>query len=346
MLDRLKGARTDQTDAGASKGDQAKDAGMPRFQPQPGGFGRRAVPVGAAPAGMGNVIAAPAGTAPAATGAPADTAPRTSTIQIMTDPMAFDSAPAASAQPQFRKPEQRPAASAPANANANTTANGGWVASAATEAMPALGDISTRIADWLMREMKDGRGIHCETILTAIGALAGYSAQQALWEGMVKPGKLAISEAFKIVETPSGAIYFFGDALDQLLASVEPRHLSIWKIVAGGVLGGGGEHLPEMDNLLRHCAATAGTAQFGLPRLPDDHLPSILPRSALERFWPGARLLLALAAPLTWPLHMAGAAQKLMQQMKGSIAPDLAVKIVMEAAVPMSRVDPSTVPNN
>jgi hypothetical protein len=58
------------------------------------------------------------------------------------------------------------------------------------------------------------------------------------------------------------------------------------------------------------------------------------------------RLLLALAEPLTWPLHMAYAAQKLMLAMKGSITPDLAVKIVMEAAVPMSRVDPTTVPNN
>jgi hypothetical protein len=35
-----------------------------------------------------------------------------------------------------------------------------------------------------------------------------------------------------------------------------------------------------------------------------------------------------------------------MAAMRGSIAPDLAVRIVMEAAVPMSRVDPTTVPND
>jgi hypothetical protein len=104
--------------------------------------------------------------------------------------------------------------------------------------------------------------------------------------------------------------------------------------------------VPNVNDLLRHSAATAGTSAFGLPRLPDDHLPSILPRAALERFWPGARLLLGLADPLQWPLLTAHAAQKLMLAMKGSIAPDLAVTIVMEAAVPMSRVDPTTVPNN
>jgi hypothetical protein len=222
---------------------------------------------------------------------------------------------------------------------------GSWSA-ASTLAQAGLGDTPTRIADWLMRELKDQRGIHCETLLTVIGALAGYAAQQALWEGMVKPGKLAIAQAFKVVETSSGATYFFGDTLDSLLVSMEPKHVSVWKIVAGSALTAGGDHLPNPADLLRHCAATAGTSAFGLPRLPDDHLPSILPRAAVERFWPGARLLLSLADPLQWPLLMAHAAQKLMLAMKGSIAPDLAVKIVMEAAVPMSRVDPTTVPND
>src|SRR5262245_25045022 len=293
MLDRLKGARAADTEPTDQKRVETKFGdGMPRFQPQPGGFGRRATPVG--------------GSAP--------------------QPKEINPA-AGSGQPQFHKPD--------------TT---GTVAIAGGE--PALGDIPTRIADWLMRELKDERGIHCETMLTVVGALAGYAAQQALWEGMVKPGKLAIQEAFKVVETSSGETYFFGESLDTILASMEPKHLSIWKIVAGGVLAQGGEHLPVMASLFRHCEATAGTSQFGLPRLPDDHLPSILPRMALDRYWPGARLFLTLAEPLTWPLHMANAAQKVMQAMKGALAPDLAVKIVMEAAVPMSRVDPTTVPNN
>ena len=299
MLDRLKGARSAETETPDQKQVETRFGdGLPRFQPQPGGFGRRTTPVGA----------------PAA--------------------QARESEPAAgsSAQPQFRKPEQQSDAAAALGSSA--------------AAGPTLGDIPTRIADWLMRELKDPRGIHCETILTAIGALAGYAAQQALWEGMVKPGKLAISEAFTVMETPSGATYFFGDTLDALLASMEPKHLSIWKIVAGGTLAQGGDHLPDIGNLLRHCAATVGTSAFGLPRLPDEHLPSIMPRAALERFWPGIRLLLTLAEPLHWPLHVANAAQKLMHQMKGAIAPDLAVRIIMEAAVPMSRVDPATVPNN
>lgn len=315
MLDRVKGEPADQTEAEDRKKDERKlDSGMPRFQPLPGGFGRRATPVAGAAEGRAGEI--------------------TLTAQTTPGPM-----PASAPVPVPRKAEQPagPVGFARLTVNAAAAGQGSG---------PMLGDVPTRIADWLMRELKDQRGVHCETMLTVVGALAGYAAQQALWEGMVKPGKLAISQAFKVVEMPSGETFFFGDALDALLASMEPKHLSIWKIVAGSALTGGGEHLPDIASLFRHCEATAGTSQFGLPRLPDDHLPSILPRLALERFWPGARLLLALAEPLTWPLHMANAAQKLMLAMKGSIAPDLAVKIVMEAAVPMSRVDPTTVPNN
>jgi hypothetical protein len=331
MLERLKGPRPDkteaQTEAEDRKRDEARD-GMPRFNPQPGGFGRRATPV------AGN---------PANSDSPGKPAARTAEIEIEVG---------AAPQPQFRKPDPRPAAgnddaASPTTSQPASPAGGGWSTSVQSPpAQQSLGDTPTRIADWLMRELKDQRGIHCETLLTVIGALAGYAAQQALWEGMVKPGKLAIGQAFSVVETPSGATYFFGDTLDTLLVSTEPKHVSVWKIVAGGVLATGGPHLPNVNDLLRHSAATAGTSAFGLPRLPDDHLPSILPRAALERFWPDARMLLALSEPLQWPLLMAHAAQKLMLAMKGSIAPDLAVKIVMEAAVPMSRVDPATVPNN
>ncbi|MEZ5830665.1 MAG: hypothetical protein R3D05_05760 [Dongiaceae bacterium] len=311
----MKGARSEQPDAADRKRGEANAAtpfgdGLPRFQPQPGGFGRRATPVSKPVAVVTN---------DAATGEPEVGESEAGEIKL-----------GLSAPPQITKTELR-------------FGSGQRVAPATG---PVLGDIPARLADWLMRELKDQRGIHCETMLTVVGALCGYAAQQALWEGMVKSGKLAITEAFKIVETPSGETLFFGDAVDTLLVSVEPKQASVWKIVAGGALTGGGDHLPDIDNLLRYCEATAGTSQFGLPRLPDDHLPGILPRAALDRFWPGTRLLLALAEPSQWPLHMAHAAQKLMHAMRGSIAPDLAVKIVMEAAVPMSRVDPTTVPNN
>ena len=284
------------------------DSALPRFMPQPGGFGRRTTPVG------DTSIAPPKAqaSAPASAQAPAWSLSSTGVSA------------------QFRKPE------APVAANPGQDA----------PRQVATGDVATRIADWLMRELRDDRGLHCETLLTATGAIAGYAIQQSLWEGMIKPGKMAIAQVFKVIETGSGEAFFFGDALDNMLVSPDPKHQSLWRAISPAAVAQGGENLPEMASLLRHCNATMGTTQFGLPRLPDDHLPNMAPRTALNRLWRGARLLLALSDPVIWPQHMAQVTHRLMHAMKDSISADLALKLVMEAAVPMARVDPTTVPND
>src|SRR5215510_4166047 len=99
MLDRLKGARAADTEPTDQKPVETRFGdGMPRFQPQPGGFGRRATPVGAA------------------TPQPREAG-----------------AAAGCAQPQFQKPDAAAVGASPSGE-------------------PALGDIPTRISDWLMRE--------------------------------------------------------------------------------------------------------------------------------------------------------------------------------------------------
>jgi len=210
----------------------------------------------------------------------------------------------------------------------------------------ATGDVATRIADWLMREMRDDRGLHCETLLTAAGAIAGYAIQQSLWESMIKPGRMAIAQVFKVIETGSGEAFFYGDVIDNMLVSPDPKHDSLWRAISATAVAEGGANLPEMASVVRHCNATMGTPQFGLPRLPDEHLPSMAPRTALYQLWRGARLFLALSDPAIWPQHMAQVTHRLMHATRDALPADLALKIVMEAAVPMSRVDPTTVPND
>ena len=291
-----------------SKDEAAQDS-LPRFQPQPGGFGRRTTPVGGASAPT-----------------PAVAKDAVAKDVIAKAPVAETPVPAEVANAGPLRPVDQ------------TVSFGSGAQSGGT-------DIPSRIADWMLREMKDERGVHCETLLTAAGALAGFAAQQALWEGMIKPGKLAIGEAFRVIEAGSGETFFFGEATDDMLVSMDPKHQSLWRTISEPWLAQGGEQMPEISSLLRHCAASAGGTQFGIPRLPESHLPSMLPRMALERFWPGVRMLLSLAEPLTWGYLMTQATKRLLMAMQGSIAPDLALRVVMEAAIPMSRVDPTTVPN-
>jgi hypothetical protein len=69
----------------------------------------------------------------------------------------------------------------------------------------------------LLEGMKASKGVHIESLLTALGALAGYACQanlraQALANGMPE------TVAFHIIATDDGKQYFFGYPLNNALA--------------------------------------------------------------------------------------------------------------------------------
>ncbi len=215
-----------------------------------------------------------------------------------------------------------------------------------------IDDVSKGLLIWLTDELRSGKSIQPETVLCALGALAGYAAQQAIREAVVKPGKLTIDQAFVVIETRSGDVFFFGDLLNAVIVSKDggqvgsrdKGHASIWKIVSDGGYEAGALNLPDVTDMIKHCAATVGKEEFGVPRIPDAHLPELMPRDAVRRFWPAVRRRLAGSEPMSWPLHLALAAHKLIVELKHELRPDIAVQIVMEAAVPMSKIDPMTLP--
>ena len=75
-------------------------------------------------------------------------------------------------------------------------------------------------------------------------------------------------------------------------------------------------------------------------------MPRKLPRVTLVENWSRISKILRGAgrAPQDWPLDLAVAAQKLIVMGKDVLPPSLAARIVMEAAIPMSKIDPRTVP--
>jgi len=223
-------------------------------------------------------------------------------------------------------------------------------------AVPAASqELSRMLIAWLQTELRNGRQVQPEAVLCALGALAGYAAQQAIREAVVKTGKLSLDQAFVVIETRSGEVYFFGDLLNAIIAAKDDAdnvksqakdsgHASIWKIVSAAGYEAGALNLPDVTDMIKHCAATVGGQDFGIPRVPDAHMPEILPRDAVARFWPATRRKLADAEPMSWPLHLAMAARTLIVDLKDAVRPDIAVQIVMESAVPMSKIDPVTLP--
>lgn len=326
--------RSGKTLSSAAAGEAGGDS-LPRFQPQPGGFGKRQTPVGDGGAETAAPTAAPAARLrerkdDAARPAAADNSGAHSN----------DNPRGTAARDDLRRDNPL-----------GLVGIGGGLATFGDGKAPGPDHVPTLLAQWVSKEFRHLRDAPCETVLTVTGALAGFAAQQGIWEAMVKPGKMAIQEAFVVIETRAGETYFFGDFLNAILAAMDPAQLSVWKIVGGAARAMGAETLPDLTPIFKHCAETVGTGSFGLPRLPDGHLPTILPRDAVNRYWPEARRILAsrgeaAAEPLTWALDVAVAAQQMMLGMKDRIDPVLAAQAVMEAAIPMSRIDPMTVPKD
>src|SRR5262249_10197005 len=68
-----------------------------------------------------------------------------------------------------------------------------------------------------------------------------------------------------------------------------------------------------------------------------------LPRAALKRTWPKAASILQRYRPAEWPVLLGGAVYRIITANQDVLAPPVALRVVLEAAVPMSKLNPATV---
>lgn len=197
----------------------------------------------------------------------------------------------------------------------------------------------------MAQDIKRDGGIHAETVLSEIGALAGFAAQMSMRKGIIEPQKLDPDSILVEVVARNGEKYYFSDLLNWILfENLSTPPYSIWAYVLDGV-DEQSPLLPDPADIVSHAARTVGTKQFGVPRLPPAHMPRRLPRAALEDWSLVQRELTAAGRePADWSYDLALAARWQITTSRDKVAPPIAAKIVMEAAIPMSKTDPRTVP--
>jgi hypothetical protein len=141
-----------------------------------------------------------------------------------------------------------------------------------------------------------------------------------------------------VVAGADGKNYYFGDALNRPLAESQ---WSIWALCAGAAQHMGCTELPDINDIFRHVSETVGGERFGVPRVAEAHQPNDLPINLVRTIWPNTLPFVAefCDRPVQWPVLLGIAIQQAMYLGKGIIDPGLAVSIVMESAVPMSKVD-------
>lgn len=189
----------------------------------------------------------------------------------------------------------------------------------------------------LSKVMMTADGIHVESLLCALGALAGYACQASLRRLAVEGG--AREQApFSITTAQDGRHYFSGEPLNQVLIAGK---YSFWHLLAEVVRQAGGSRLPDIAEISAHVDETAGADNFGIPRLPAEHRPHDVPVRYLEAYWP---VVLPIAqqlchTPAEWPVLFTLAIQEVIEEGGEVLEADMAAKIVMESALPMARID-------
>lgn len=194
----------------------------------------------------------------------------------------------------------------------------------------------------LLMAMRDERGVHIESLLGALGSLAGFCCIDSALKRAAGLEQGCRAYGIVDVETNDGSLYYFGDPVNHLLAG---PGLSLYALVAGVVDQCGSRDLPDVAGIAAHVAGTVGGAEFGIPRVPDRHRPASLP---IEYVRDLARHILPVVerhAPiLEERVTLFGfAIQNVIRMGQNVIPADMAGTLVMECAVPMARIDPAII---
>ncbi|MFL6699693.1 MAG: hypothetical protein ACJ8GJ_21195 [Vitreoscilla sp.] len=189
----------------------------------------------------------------------------------------------------------------------------------------------------LLVAMKDDKGVHAESLLCALGGLAGYACQASLRAAALAKG-LPEQSYLTQVDTRDGKKFFFGDALNKPLAE---SNLSLWNVAVNAARQAGCTTPPDLAGIFKHSSQVVGSPEFGVPRLPAGHPTGDLPINYVRAFWPGLLPLVKkfCPAPDLWPVLYALATVHAITAAKSTLDPCLALTIVMESAVPMSKID-------
>lgn len=192
---------------------------------------------------------------------------------------------------------------------------------------------SKSFLDQLLNAMKNERGVHIESLLALLGSVGGFACQMSVRAQQSAP-------AFVVFEGADGHKYFFGDLINYPLAEAP---LSLYGIAGGGAQTAGATTFPDLKELFEYVTKSAGTPAFGIPRVPDAHKPSDMPINYVRSIWPKMPQILAqhCDSPDQWPIFFGLAIQQAIIMGKSAIDPQLALQIVMECAIPMSKINPA-----
>jgi hypothetical protein len=206
---------------------------------------------------------------------------------------------------------------------------------------------SEHVVNKTIHAIANPRGVNVDLVLVILASLAGYACQDA---GRDIGRQLGITDNQSLVimfDPGDGSEYYYGNSINHFLFE-GPRSILAYMRTEATNLGMPQEDLPDIDELARHVVNTLGTPQFGVVRYPPGKgIGFPAPIDLVRSLWPQSvdDVRLLCNNPAEAPELFAAAIRRAIALGKDVITPKDAIRIVMETAGPMARVNlPELVP--
>jgi hypothetical protein len=195
--------------------------------------------------------------------------------------------------------------------------------------------------DFTYRMIQNERGARIEDLLAILASTGGFACIHAALTTLAEQGKTTQEAGIVTARGQDGNDYLFGDLPNRALIESE---LALLSLALGAAQACGGQISIEMvHDAMRHVAGSVGGAEFGVPRLPEQHRPGDLPINYVRHIWPKiAEALDLYEVPVEQrPTAIGFALQQAIDLGKDTLDPTIAARIAVECAVPMAKLDPA-----
>ena len=188
---------------------------------------------------------------------------------------------------------------------------------------------------------KNDEGVHVEKALGIIGAMAGFSCAivAALRHDGLSDEQRRKGD-YTPVQTHNGETLYFGDFIN---APLIDNDASFYRQIASRAAKLGANEPFDLDDLFAHHARLVGAPGFGQPRMPKGRVLDELPLDLVIQHWPDLLPILNRYDDefVGWPISWGAAGAQLMEMSNDVLPAKEALQIMMECALPMSKIGPS-----
>jgi len=179
-------------------------------------------------------------------------------------------------------------------------------------------------------------GLHPETFLAALGALAGYSARWSV-RAAIAEGRL--DDDFYVPQGTNRPHVVVSEHVNRKVHALTGQ--SVASVLTTQLIQAGASWLPDINATLQHNFEAINSPTYPDYTVPEKHFPAIPPQTLIMMLWEKThRALRAVdnGAELA-PVAIAGAAAHACMVHSGKVPLPVAGQLVLESAIAMSKLD-------